>query len=561
MKAFTSTTGRVAVIDRPDIDTDQIIPKPFLKRIERTGYGEFLFYDWRLDEHGRPRPEFELNDPAFEGASILLTGRNFGCGSSREHAAWALQDYGFDVVIASSFGDIFRTNASKIGLVTIALPAADVKRLIGLVDPVEGAEMSVDLEQRTITDPQGRTFAFEFDEATRTWLLHGLDEIALTLQSRGRDRGLRARPRRGVTTVAVLPGDGIGPEVTAEAVRVLDALGIGHTEHPFGGNAILALGVPLPDETIAACRSADAVLLGAVGLPELEGRPVRPEQGLLALRKELGVYANLRPARADGIDLVIVRELTGGLYFGAKGTREDGTWFDTCEYTRPEVDRIARRGVRDRARSRRTAHLRRQGERAAHLTAVARRRHRDRSHRLPGRRAGSCARRLVRDDDRDGSRHDRRRPHREHVRRHPLGRRRGGHGRARSRRVRVARRRRPGPLRAGARVGAADRGTRRRQPGGDAALDGPAAQARARSRRQRPMRWNARSTMRSTPHPPRISAAVRAHGMSATRCCARSTPDLPCQLHGERPRPPLHLCVLLRLSALAGASIPPPRAG
>ena len=142
MKAFTSTKGRVAVIDRPDIDTDQIIPKPFLKRIERTGYGEFLFYDWRLDEDGRPRPDFELNDPAYAGASILLTGRNFGCGSSREHAAWALQDYGFDVVIASSFGDIFRTNASKIGLVTIALPAAEVKRLIGLVDPIEGGEMT-----------------------------------------------------------------------------------------------------------------------------------------------------------------------------------------------------------------------------------------------------------------------------------------------------------------------------------------------------------------------------------------------------------------------------------
>jgi len=182
VKAFTSTRGRVAVIDRPDIDTDQIIPKPFLKRIERTGYGEFLFYDWRLDEDGRPRPDFELNDPAYAGASILLTGRNFGCGSSREHAAWALQDYGFDVVIASSFGDIFRTNASKIGLVTIALPPAEVKRLIGLVDPIEGAEMSVDLEHCLITGPDGRTIEFEFDQATRTWLLHGLDEIALTLQ-------------------------------------------------------------------------------------------------------------------------------------------------------------------------------------------------------------------------------------------------------------------------------------------------------------------------------------------------------------------------------------------
>ena len=145
-----------------------------------------------------------------------------------------------------------------------------------------------------------------------------------------------------MTRVAVLPGDGIGPEVAAEATRVLDALGIAHTEHPFGGNAILEQGTPLPDETLAACREADAVLLAAVGLPELEGQAVRPEQGLLGLRRELGVYANLRPARAEGIDLVIVRELVGGLYFGEKGTRDDGTWFDTCEYTRPEVERIAR---------------------------------------------------------------------------------------------------------------------------------------------------------------------------------------------------------------------------
>jgi 3-isopropylmalate dehydrogenase len=145
--------------------------------------------------------------------------------------------------------------------------------------------------------------------------------------------------------VVVLPGDGIGPEVTAEAVRVLDVLGIDHDEHAFGGGAIHDQGTPLPDDTLAACRESDAVLLAAVGLPELEGRPVRPEQGLLALRRALGVYANLRPAldRTAGIDLVIVRELVGGLYFGAKGTRDDGTWFDTCEYTRPEVERVARR--------------------------------------------------------------------------------------------------------------------------------------------------------------------------------------------------------------------------
>jgi 3-isopropylmalate dehydrogenase len=147
-----------------------------------------------------------------------------------------------------------------------------------------------------------------------------------------------------VTHVAVLPGDGIGPEVAAEAIHVLDVLGIEHSEHPFGGEAILAGGAPLPNETLAACQASDAVLLAAVGVPSLEGRPVRPEQGLLALRRELGVYANLRPARGDGIDLLIVRELVGGLYFGAKGERDDGTWFDTCEYSRPEVERIARHG-------------------------------------------------------------------------------------------------------------------------------------------------------------------------------------------------------------------------
>jgi 3-isopropylmalate/(R)-2-methylmalate dehydratase small subunit len=182
VRSFQRATGRVAVLDRPDIDTDQIIPKPFLKRIERTGYGEFLFFDWRLDENGDPRPEFELNQPAFAGASILLTGRNFGCGSSREHAAWALQDYGFDVVIAPSFGDIFRTNSSKIGLLTIALPDAEVKRLMELIDLDVGSAMTVDLENQTITDPSGRTFPFDFDDETRFWLLHGLDEIGVTLE-------------------------------------------------------------------------------------------------------------------------------------------------------------------------------------------------------------------------------------------------------------------------------------------------------------------------------------------------------------------------------------------
>jgi 3-isopropylmalate/(R)-2-methylmalate dehydratase small subunit len=169
MKALRTLTGRVVVLDRADVDTDQIIPKQFLKRIERTGYGEFLFYDWRKD------PGFELNRPEAAGASILVTGRNFGCGSSREHAAWALQDYGFDVVVAPSFGDIFAGNAAQIGLLTVALPEEQVRELAG------ASELTVDLESLTIAAAD-RTIPFEYDPFRRHKLLNGLDDIALTLE-------------------------------------------------------------------------------------------------------------------------------------------------------------------------------------------------------------------------------------------------------------------------------------------------------------------------------------------------------------------------------------------
>ena len=182
MKAVRTVTGRVAILDRPDVDTDQIVPKQFLKRIERTGYGDVLFFDWRYDETGQPRQGFALNDPAFAGAKVLLAGRNFGCGSSREHAAWALSDYGFDVVIAPSFGDIFRTNAGKTGLVAIVLPEHEVKDLMESVDLDRGSELTVDLEACTVTAPDGRVIGFEFDESTRFRLLRGLDDIDLTLE-------------------------------------------------------------------------------------------------------------------------------------------------------------------------------------------------------------------------------------------------------------------------------------------------------------------------------------------------------------------------------------------
>ena len=182
MKPFVRETGRVAVLDRPDVDTDQIIPKQFLKRIDRTGYGAFLFYDQRHDEQGNPTPGFPLDRPEFAGARVLLAGRNFGCGSSREHAAWALSDYGFDVVLAPSFGDIFRTNASKVGLLVVDLPEDEVKRLMESVNLDTGSEITVDLERQVVVAPDGREISFDVDADVRHRLLHGLDEIGLTLQ-------------------------------------------------------------------------------------------------------------------------------------------------------------------------------------------------------------------------------------------------------------------------------------------------------------------------------------------------------------------------------------------
>ncbi len=191
MKRFETVTSRAVVLDRPDVDTDQIIPKQFLKRIERTGYGEFLFYDWRKN------PDFELNRPEYEGATILVAGRNFGCGSSREHAAWALQDYGFAVVIAPSFGDIFFQNALKIGLLPIVLPAGVVREL------AEERELTVDLERLRVVTPDGHELPFELDPFRRRCLLEGLDDIALTLEREDAIAAFEADHRAAVETTAL----------------------------------------------------------------------------------------------------------------------------------------------------------------------------------------------------------------------------------------------------------------------------------------------------------------------------------------------------------------------
>jgi 3-isopropylmalate/(R)-2-methylmalate dehydratase small subunit len=190
VKAVRRISGRVAVLDRAYVDTDQIMPKQFLKRIERTGYGEFLFFDWRKD------PDFELNRPQSRGARILVTGRNFGCGSSREHAAWGLQDYGFEAIVAPSFGDIFRQNALKIGLLPIQLPAGIVRELAA------EEELEVDLEACRLRTADGHEIPFELDEFQRHCLLHGLDEIGLTLEHEDAIAAYESSHEAAVTTTA-----------------------------------------------------------------------------------------------------------------------------------------------------------------------------------------------------------------------------------------------------------------------------------------------------------------------------------------------------------------------
>lgn len=183
MEAFTTLTGIAAPLDRVNVDTDQIIPKQFLKRIERTGFGEFLFFDWRYNDNGKSvNPDFELNQPQYQGAAILITGKNFGCGSSREHAPWALNQYGFRAIIAPSYADIFFNNCFQNGMLPIMLPDEQVETLMRRAQVTPGYQVTVDLERQTISDTQDFTAHFDVNPFRRDCLLNGLDDIGLTLQ-------------------------------------------------------------------------------------------------------------------------------------------------------------------------------------------------------------------------------------------------------------------------------------------------------------------------------------------------------------------------------------------
>ena len=182
MLPFRVHTGVAAPLDHPNVDTDQIIPKQFLKRVERTGFGQFLFYDWRFTAEGEPDSSFVLNEPRYAGASVLIAGRNFGCGSSREHAPWALLDFGFRAIVAPSFADIFKNNCTKNGVLPVTLKDEEVAELVRRAIEIEGYKLTVDLERCEVRDEHGFRTNFEIDQFRRQCLLEGLDDVGLTLR-------------------------------------------------------------------------------------------------------------------------------------------------------------------------------------------------------------------------------------------------------------------------------------------------------------------------------------------------------------------------------------------
>ena len=390
MQPFTKLTGIAAHLPVANIDTDKIIPARHLKTIKRTGLGVHLFETLRYHEDGSERAEFVLNQEPYRKAEILIAGENFGCGSSREHAPWALLDFGIRCVIAPSFADIFFHNCFKNGVLPIVLEPEQIEILLREAADAPNPVFTVDLEQQHIQRPIGNElYTFEVDRFRRHCLLNGLDDVGLTMQKaqhidhfedRQRDRPPLAASGSGVMAalrntpgplgkVLLLPGDGIGPEVMREVRRVMDwfarrqSLEFKLDEGRVGGTSYDHHGTPLTDEVMAKALDADAVLFGAVGGPKYDSLPfeVKPERGLLRLRKEMELFANLRPAKVfdalvessslkpelvQGLDMMILRELTGGVYFGEpRGieTLPDGSrrGVNTQVYTTAEIVRVA----------------------------------------------------------------------------------------------------------------------------------------------------------------------------------------------------------------------------
>ncbi len=328
MERFHRITAIAAPLDDSNVDTDQVIPARFLKKPLSLGYGGYLFHDTRFREDGTPKSEFILNDDRFKNARILVTGANFGCGSSREAAVWALTDtkssLWFRAVVAPSFGDIFYSNACKNGLLPVTLPDSVLGRVRAHLRDRPGSEMTIDLEAQIVIAPDGSTHEFQIDPFLKKGLIEGVDEIELTLGYRDQiSRFERARPRWSSRTrpltIALLGGEGIGPEVVEATAMVLEKLlpDASFVRPIHGEPALAERGHVMPEETRLVCKSASAILFGATW--KHCGDVIR------FLRWGLSTYANIRPARSRPglksplankapIDLVIVRENIEGEY-------------------------------------------------------------------------------------------------------------------------------------------------------------------------------------------------------------------------------------------------------
>jgi 3-isopropylmalate dehydrogenase len=381
MKKFPKkidNTG-VALFPRNNVDTDLIIPKNYLKGKEKTGLGRFLFDELRFKESttiddankagvNQKREIIDscfLNKEEFKDAQVLITGYNFGCGSSREHACWSLYDYGFRVIIAESFGDIFYKSAPKNSLLLIKLSKEEIDSLSSYYEKSKDYTLSINLEKQFVSIGDLK-ISFEISEPIKEMLLEGLDDVSNIKKYSKEFQVYEQRKSLLPKIISVAPGDGIGPEVMDQTIKVLEKIGslFGH-EFLFphvlvGGASIDEYGVPLHESQLKRIQDSDALLFGSIGGPKWDeiDPEIRPEKGLLALRKALGAYANLRPAAIfpqlidasnfkpeviSGVDILVVRELTGGIYFGKResrvvnGKREA---YDTMYYNEDEIRRI-----------------------------------------------------------------------------------------------------------------------------------------------------------------------------------------------------------------------------
>jgi 3-isopropylmalate dehydrogenase len=382
MKPFTTVTATAAPLMRANIDTDQIIRIDRLVAFTRGELGPYCLEVMRLVPDGSANPDFPPNQTRYQGAEILVAGENFACGSSREHAVWALVDWGIRAVIAPSFGDIFYANSFQNGLLPVRLPVAEVDAIADELATCESPRINIDLQSCTVTTPAGRVVAFTIEPERREALLAGLDEIGVTLRDRliiedFRRRDEQSRPwiyrqtdKPVKKKLLILAGDGIGPEILAQTRRVVEwfaahrDLPVDLHEELFGVAAWKAHGSLMREATWKKVTESDAILFGAIGSPDYDAIPPaeRKVDQLLRMRRELDLFINLRPVRTlkaledastlrpevlAGTDMVLVRELAGGVYFGTpRGieTLADGSRrvVNTMTYTEREITRIAR---------------------------------------------------------------------------------------------------------------------------------------------------------------------------------------------------------------------------